>query len=105
LFTLTACLVFPLQRKYSRRKYDPRTNPPYLRLFFHYSDEPASQPLPGSDADPSGRGGGVDQQQVAFLQGQLRDKDRRIQELNMQLGEAQEGIERSENELALARSV
>lgn len=89
-----------MQVEYSRRKFGIH-NPPYLRVFFEFSDEPASQPLPTGDANGSG---GVDLQQVAFLQGQLRDKDRRIQTLSTQLAEVQDQSEQLEQQLTLARA-
>ena len=88
------------QAEYSRRKYNAN-NPPYQRVFFEFSDEPPSQQGCGGSSAP---GSGGDPAQLAFVQGQLRDKDRRIQAVSAQLAEAEERGTRLEAELELARS-
>lgn len=111
----TPSLLHPACRRqcdYSKRKYGP-SNPPYRRIFFEFSDEPGSQAAPplgggssgGGDGCGAGSGGGsaADHAQLAFLQGQLRDKDRRIQALSTQLAEAEEREARAAADLQLAR--
>jgi hypothetical protein len=82
--------------------------PAHSRIFFEFSDEPASQPQHDSGAaGGSGGGGGSgsgDLQQLAFLQGQLREKDRRIQQVSTQLTEQEDRLQRVEQELDMARN-
>ena len=82
--------------------------PAHSRIFFEFSDEPASQPQHGGGASGSAVGGGGsgsgDLQQVAFLQGQLREKDRRIQQVSTQLAEQEDRLQRVEQELEMARN-
>lgn len=102
----TACL---LQTDYSKRKYGA-SNPPYKRVFFEFSEE-ASQPDAATGRGPGGPAGAAggeaaaagDPLQLAFLQGQLRDKERRIQAVSTQLAEAEERGQRLERDLELAR--
>lgn len=61
---LTLSLPAP-QTDYSGRKYGGGKLP-YQRVFFEFSDEPLSQPLPGGGG--GGGGGGADLAQLAFLQ-------------------------------------
>ena len=97
-----------MQKDYANGRRYTVANPPYQRIFFEFSHEAASQPSPGRRApqdDGSGGsgGGGLDVQQAAFLQGQLRDKDRRIQELSGQLAEQEGKAQRVQQDLELAR--
>lgn len=88
------------QTDYScRRKYGAN-NPCWQRVFFEFSDEHASQPGGGGGGD----GGAASAAQLAFLQGQLRDKDRRIQDTCTRLVEAEERAERAEGDLAATRT-
>jgi len=70
---LCACLAtLPFSRHapqtdYSGRKYGGGKLP-YQRVFFEFSDEPLSQPLPGGGGGGDGGGGGADLAQLAFLQ-------------------------------------
>ncbi|PRW60389.1 hypothetical protein C2E21_1164 [Chlorella sorokiniana] len=89
---------------YSGRKYGGGKLP-YQRVFFEFSDEPLSQPLPaGGGGAGGGGGGGADLAQVAFLQGQLRDKDRRLQTMATQLVESEDKATQLQADLSLARS-
>jgi hypothetical protein len=89
--------------EYKNRKYTA-TNPPYQRVFFEFSEEPGSQPLLSSGDGVGGSGSAAaDLQQIAFLQGQLRDKDRRIQTISTQLREEEERAQRAEEQLAATR--
>ena len=98
-----------LQQEY---KQHSSKRPAHSRIFFEFSDEPASQPQHGGGATAgaaggSGGGGGSgsgELQQVAFLQGQLREKDRRIQLVSTQLTEQEDRLQRVEQELDMARS-
>ncbi|KAL4450221.1 hypothetical protein ABPG77_010890 [Micractinium sp. CCAP 211/92] len=94
---------------YSKRKYGA-SNPPYKRVFFEFSEE-ASQPDAATGRGPGGPAGAAggeaaaagDPLQLAFLQGQLRDKERRIQAVSTHLAEAEERGQRLERDLELAR--
>lgn len=96
----------PLQTEYCKRKYGA-SNPPYQRVFFEFSEE-LSQPDAGCGAGTAGAAGGAtggagDPLQLAFLQGQLRDKERRIQTVSTQLAETEERGVRLERDLEMAR--
>lgn len=92
-----------LQMEYKSRKYTA-ANPPYQRIYFEFSEEPGSQPLNSSGGGLSDSAA-ADVQQLAFLQGQLRDKDRRIQTISTQLREEEGRAQRAEEQLAATREV
>ena len=93
-----------MQQEYSRRQFGAQ-NPPYQRVFFEFSDDPASQP-PSFVAGGSGGADvpSADPHQVAFLQSQVRDKDRRIQALSVELTETREQADQAQQELTLTRA-
>lgn len=92
-----------LQTDYSKRRFSA-SNPPYQRIFFEFSEE-LSQHDAVMGGGPAGSAGGAaaDPLQLAFLQQQLRDKDRRIQAVSTQLTEAEERAQRLERDLELTR--
>lgn len=58
----------------------------------------------GSCGGGNGSGTAADVQQISFLQGQLRDKDRRIQAISTQLAEQEERAQQLELDLGQARA-